>query len=157
MEHWYGLPEAMFENQLIQRYPADYIYQNEQDRFGEAGRLWQQSAKPGSEKWNSVMETLLERDFGMSPTFNAYVATRDVMRQARAKCFVFLAFGLPLVALSYWSNYALRVGFAAIIISLVPLLCGVWVFRGEQEGKRFRYLAECRVTPQTVWLSKQCV
>jgi len=85
MEHWYGLPEAMFEDQLIQRYPAGYIYQNEQDRFGEAGRLWQQSAKPGSEKWNSVMETLLERDFGMSPTFNAYVATRDVMRQARAK------------------------------------------------------------------------
>ncbi len=31
------------------------------------------------------MNTLLERDFGMSPTFNAYVATRDVMRQARAK------------------------------------------------------------------------
>jgi len=85
MEHWYGLPEAMFENQLIQQYPPDYIYQNEQDRFGEAGRLWQQSAKPGSDKWNSVMDTLLERDFGMSPTFNAYVATRDVMRQARAK------------------------------------------------------------------------
>jgi len=85
MEHWYGLPEAMFEGQRIQQYPADYIYQNEQDRFGEAGRLWQQSAKPGSEKWNSVMNTLLERDFGMSPTFNAYIATRDVMRQARAK------------------------------------------------------------------------
>jgi len=85
MEHWYGLPEAMFEDQLIQQYPADYIYQNEQDRFGEAGRLWQQSAKPGSDKWNSVMNTLLERDFGMSPTFNAYIATRDVMREARAK------------------------------------------------------------------------
>lgn len=85
MEHWYGLPEAMFEDQLIQRYPTDYIYQDEQDRFSEAGRLWQQSAKPGSEKWNSVMNTLLERDFGMSPTFNAYVATRDLMRQARAK------------------------------------------------------------------------
>jgi imidazolonepropionase-like amidohydrolase len=85
MEHWYGLPEAMFEDQLIQQYPPDYIYQNEQDRFGEAGRLWQQAAKPGSDKWNSVMDTLLERDFGMSPTFNAYVATRDVMRQARAK------------------------------------------------------------------------
>ena len=85
MEHWYGLPEAMFEGQLIQRYPPDYIYQDEQNRFGEAGRLWQQSAEPGSEKWNSVMETLLERDFGMSPTFNAYVATRDLMREARAK------------------------------------------------------------------------
>lgn len=84
MEHWYGLPEAMFEGQRIQRYPTDYIYQNEQDRFGQAGRLWEQSAKPGSEKWNSVMNTLLERDFGMSPTFNAYIATRDLMRQARA-------------------------------------------------------------------------
>ena len=85
MEHWYGLPEAMFEDQLIQRYPTDYIYQDEQNRFSEAGRLWQQTAKPGSDKWNSVMNTLLERDFGMSPTFNAYVATRDLMRQARAK------------------------------------------------------------------------
>ena len=85
MEHWYGLPEAMFEDRQIQRYPPDYIYQDEQDRFSEAGRLWQQAAKPGSEKWNQGMETLLERDFGMSPTFNAYVATRDLMRQARAK------------------------------------------------------------------------
>lgn len=84
MEHWYGLPEAMFEDQLMQRYSTDYIYQDEQNRFGEAGQLWRQAAKPGSEKWNSVMETLLERDFGMSPTFNAYVATRDLMRQARA-------------------------------------------------------------------------
>ncbi|MGI9205116.1 MAG: amidohydrolase family protein [Woeseiaceae bacterium] len=85
MEHWYGLPEAMFEGQKIQRYPTDYIYQDEQDRFSEAGRLWAQTAQPDSDKWNSVMDTLLERDFGMSPTFNAYVATRDLMRQARAK------------------------------------------------------------------------
>ena len=85
MEHWYGLPEAMFEDQLIQRYPPGYIYQDEQNRFGEAGRLWRQAAAPGSDKWNSVMNTLLERNFGMSPTFNAYIATRDLMRQARAK------------------------------------------------------------------------
>ena len=85
MEHWYGLPEAMFEDKIIQDYPTDYIYNNEQDRFGEAGRLWAQTAKPGSQKWNEVMETLLERDFGLSPTFNAYVATRDVMRMARAE------------------------------------------------------------------------
>lgn len=85
MEHWYGLPEAMFEDKRIQDYPTDYIYNNEQDRFGEAGRLWAQTAKPGSEKWNQVMETLLSRDFALSPTFNAYVATRDVMRMARAE------------------------------------------------------------------------
>lgn len=85
MEHWYGLPEAMFEDKLIQRYPDDYIYQNEQNRFAEAGRLWKQAAKPGSERWQEVMNTLLERDFGLSPTFTAYIATRDVMRMARAK------------------------------------------------------------------------
>lgn len=85
MEHWYGLPEAMFEDKQIQRYPASYIYQDEQNRFAEAGRLWEQAAKPGSEKWNQVMDTLLERDFGISPTFTAYIATRDVMRMARAK------------------------------------------------------------------------
>lgn len=84
MEHWYGLPEAMFEDKLIQRYPPDYIYNDEQNRFGEAGRLWAQSAEPGSDNWNEVMETLLGRDFGLSPTFNAYIATRDLMRMARA-------------------------------------------------------------------------
>jgi len=84
MEHWYGLPEAMFENKRIQDYPNDYVYENEQDRFGEAGRLWRQAAKPGSEKWNEVMETLLERNFALSPTFTAYLTSRDFMRMSRA-------------------------------------------------------------------------
>lgn len=84
MEHWYGLPEAMFEDKLIQDYPNDYIYNNEQNRFGEAGRLWRQAAKPGSEKWNEVRDTLLERDFALSPTFTAYLTSRDFMRMSRA-------------------------------------------------------------------------
>ncbi|MEX2495752.1 MAG: amidohydrolase family protein [Woeseia sp.] len=84
MEHWYGLPEAMFTDRRIQDYPADYNYNNEQHRFAEAGRLWQQAAKPGSEKWNEVMEALLERDFSLSPTFTSYLASRDFMRLSRA-------------------------------------------------------------------------
>ncbi|HZD54108.1 MAG TPA: amidohydrolase family protein [Woeseiaceae bacterium] len=84
MEHWYGLPEALFVDKRIQRYPLDYNYNNEQHRFAEAGRLWKQAAKPGSEKWNEVMETLLERDFGLSPTFTAYLTSRDFMRMSRA-------------------------------------------------------------------------
>lgn len=84
MEHWYGLPEAMFVDRTIQHYPPDYIYQNEQHRFGEAGRLWKQAAAPGSERWNEVMETLLERGFALSPTFTIYVASRDFMRMSRA-------------------------------------------------------------------------
>lgn len=43
MEHWYGLPEALFENRTIQDYPPDYNYADEQWRFGQAGRLWQQA------------------------------------------------------------------------------------------------------------------
>ena len=85
MEHWYGLPEAMFEDKLIQHYPNDYIYQNEQDRFSEAGRLWKQTAKPGSDKWNEVMQTLLDRKFTLSPTFTSYLTSRDFMRMSRAE------------------------------------------------------------------------
>lgn len=84
MEHWYGLPEAMFVDRQIQDYPLDYNYNNEQHRFGEAGRLWKQTAAPGSAKWNEVMVTLLERDFALSPTFTAYQASRDFMRLSRA-------------------------------------------------------------------------
>ena len=84
MEHWYGLPEALFEDRLVQNYPSDYIYTDEMDRFGEAGKLWKQAAKPGSKKWNEVMETLLERDFALNPTFTIYVASRDLMRMSRA-------------------------------------------------------------------------
>lgn len=85
MEHWYGLPEAMFEDKSLQHYPNDYVYNNEQHRFGEAGRLWKQAAKPGSDKWNEVMQTLLDRDFALSPTFTAYLTSRDFMRMSRAK------------------------------------------------------------------------
>jgi hypothetical protein len=84
MEHWYGLPEAMFTDKKIQDYPVDYIYHDEQDRFGEAGRLWKDTAQPYSDKWNAVMNTLLERDFAIVPTFTAYLTTRDFMRMSRA-------------------------------------------------------------------------
>ena len=36
MEHWYGLPEALFEDRTVQNYPIDYNYMNEGDRFVEA-------------------------------------------------------------------------------------------------------------------------
>jgi imidazolonepropionase-like amidohydrolase len=80
MEHWYGLPEAMFEDKTLQDYPLDYNYQNEAQRFGEAGKLWKQAAKPGSKKWNEVMDELLALDFTIDPTFNIYEANRDLTR-----------------------------------------------------------------------------
>ncbi|MBV1908293.1 MAG: amidohydrolase family protein [Kangiellaceae bacterium] len=84
MEHWYGLPEAMFENQVIQNYPLDYNYNNEQHRFGEAGKLWQQAAEEGSEKWNAVRDELIALDFTINPTMTIYEASRDLMRERNA-------------------------------------------------------------------------
>ena len=84
MEHWYGLPEALFDGQTVQQYPADYNYQNEQHRFGEAGRLWAQSAKKGSDKYEAVIGELLELDFTIDPTFTIYEAARDWMRTRTA-------------------------------------------------------------------------
>lgn len=84
MEHWYGLPEALFEDRAIQDYPTDYNYSNEQHRFGEAGRLWQQAAAPGSEKWNAVRDELIALDFTLDPTLTIYEASRDLMREMNA-------------------------------------------------------------------------
>jgi imidazolonepropionase-like amidohydrolase len=85
MEHWYGLPEALFDDRTLQAYPPDYNYQDEQHRFGEAGRLWAQAAPPGGERWNYVRDTLLERNFSIIPTFTIYLSSRDWMRARRAE------------------------------------------------------------------------
>ncbi len=83
MEHWYGLPEALFDDRTVQNYPLNYNYMNEQDRFGEAGRLWKQAAEPYSKKWNDVMNELIELDFTIDVTFVPYSIFRDVARGSR--------------------------------------------------------------------------
>nr|WP_291482960.1 amidohydrolase family protein [Cyclonatronum sp.] len=85
MEHWYGLPEALFQDRTIQHYRLDYNYMNEQHRFEEAGRLWAQAAGPGTPRYEYVMQTLLDRDFTLVPTFNIYDANRDLMRAYTAE------------------------------------------------------------------------
>ncbi len=85
MQHWYGLPEALFTDRVTQDYKPTYIYQDEQDRFSQAGELWKQAAKPGSERWEEVMKTLLERNFDITPTFSIYIANRDWMAARRAE------------------------------------------------------------------------
>ena len=85
MEHWYGLPEALFNDKIVQNYPYDYNYSNEQHRFEQAGRLWEQAAEPGTEHWNNVMNELLELNFTLDPTFNIYEASRDLQRARRAE------------------------------------------------------------------------
>jgi hypothetical protein len=85
MEHWYGLPEALFTDRTLQDYPAGYNYLDEQHRFGEAGRLWAQAAEPGSEKWNAVIDELVRLDFTIDPTLTIYEASRDLMRARTAE------------------------------------------------------------------------
>ena len=81
--------EAMFTDRRLQRWPAEFNNTDEQMRFAEAGRLWEQAAEPGSPRWNEVMETLLERGFGLSrpspPTWPAAIPdAHDQRHLARA-------------------------------------------------------------------------
>ena len=85
MEHWYGLPESLFTDRTIQDFPDDYNFGDEQHRFGQAGRLWKQAAPPNSDKWNAVMNELVERRFNIDPTLTIYEASRDLMRAMRAE------------------------------------------------------------------------
>ena len=84
MEHWYGLPEALFDDRTVQNYPPAYNYNNEADRFGQAGRRWAQAAQKGSDKYEAVITELLKLDFTIDPTFTIYNASRDLMRARRA-------------------------------------------------------------------------
>jgi imidazolonepropionase-like amidohydrolase len=85
LEHWYGLPEALFDDRTVQDFPLDYDYADEYDRFREAGRLWRQAAPPGSERWSRVRDELLELGLVLTPTLTIYEANRDVMRAREAE------------------------------------------------------------------------
>jgi hypothetical protein len=85
MEHWYGLPEALFDSRTVQDFPLDYNFSDESHRFGQAGRLWKQAAAPFSPRWNQVMDELISLDFTLDPTLTIYEASRDLMRARRAE------------------------------------------------------------------------
>ncbi len=83
-EHYYGLPEALFDNRVVQSFPADYNYGDEYFRFSVAGQTFVQAAQPGSVKWREVMDKFLGLGHTFVPTFNIYDANRDLMRARRA-------------------------------------------------------------------------
>ncbi|MBV6659790.1 amidohydrolase family protein [Pseudomonas yamanorum] len=83
-EHSYGLPEALFEDKTVQSFPQGYHYNDEYLRFSTAGTTFLQAAKPGSAKWNQVLNEFLEAGHTFVPTMNVYDANRDLMRARRA-------------------------------------------------------------------------
>jgi len=83
-EHYYGLPESLFEGRALQDYPADYNYMDEYHRFSLAGQGFAQAAQRGSAKWQEVLQKFLALDFTFVPTFSIYDANRDQMRARRA-------------------------------------------------------------------------
>lgn len=83
--HYYGLFESMLTDYTIQDWPLDYNYNDEQHRFGSVARLWSQSAEPGSEQWNDLIDEFIELGIAMDPTMTIYEASRDVMRAREAE------------------------------------------------------------------------
>ena len=79
-----SLPEALFEDRVVQNFPIYYDYNDEYFRFSVSGQMFGQGAKPGSAKWNEVLESFLALGFTFVPTFTIYDANRDLMRARQA-------------------------------------------------------------------------
>lgn len=82
IEHWYGIPDAALDG--VQRFPAEFSYSNELDRFRYAGRLWREADPARLER---VLQQLVARGVAWSPTLAIYEACRDVQRAQNQPCY----------------------------------------------------------------------
>lgn len=82
--HFYGIFESMLDGHTVQDFPVGYNYYDEYDRFSRVGRLWNQSARPGSEKWQDLIKLFLAHDTVLSPTMTIYLASRNPMAARNA-------------------------------------------------------------------------
>ena len=85
MTHYYGLFEALYKNEDIQHWPANFNYNDEQYRFSQVAYQWDKIHSRGSKEWQELIDELLELDFIIDPTMTAYLAGRDVMRERDAE------------------------------------------------------------------------
>ncbi len=76
IEHWYGIPDAAIRDKR-QRFPSDYNYNDETDRFRWAGRLWRE-ADPVL--LDSVFSSMVRANVAWVPTLDIYEASRDLQR-----------------------------------------------------------------------------
>ena len=77
VEHWYGVPDAALPHS--QRFPTDYNYWSELDRFRWAGALWAE-ANRYPDKLVAVLETMKENGTAWDPTMVVYEDNRDLSR-----------------------------------------------------------------------------
>lgn len=82
--HYYGHFESLLKDKTIQEYPSGYDYNNEQDRFGDIARIWNQIHEPGGKEWVEYLEHQKANHVTFDPTFNIYAASRDLMRARNA-------------------------------------------------------------------------
>ena len=82
--HYYGHFESLLKDKTIQDFPIGYDYNNEQDRFGDIARIWNQIYEPGSPQWVEYLEHQKANHVTFDPTFNIYAASRDLMRARNA-------------------------------------------------------------------------
>ena len=59
-------------------------YNDEQLRFGQVARLWDQIHPPGSPEWKAYLQEHIKLGTIFDPTMTAYAAGRDVMRMRNA-------------------------------------------------------------------------
>jgi imidazolonepropionase-like amidohydrolase len=75
IEHFYGIADAATAG--IPKFPPDMNYTDEIRRFGFAGELYAQADRG---KLSEIIDMMVERRVGWSPTFSIYDASRDVVR-----------------------------------------------------------------------------
>jgi len=82
--HFYGHFEALLRDHVIQPWPDDMNYNDEQMRFGQVARLWDEIHPPGSPEWKAYLSEHLKLGTVFDPTMTIYSANRDVMRARNA-------------------------------------------------------------------------
>jgi cytosine/adenosine deaminase-related metal-dependent hydrolase len=76
IEHWYGIPDAALSDG-VQKFPAEYNYNNETDRFRYAGRLWREA---DHDRLMKVFDAMIQAKVAWDPTLSIYEASRDLSR-----------------------------------------------------------------------------
>ena len=77
--HFYGHFESLLKDFVVQPWPVDMNASDEQWRFGQVARLWDQIHEPGTSEWKAYLQEHLKLGTVFDPTLTIYSAGRHVM------------------------------------------------------------------------------